>query len=153
MNRRHIAVTGFLAVAIVSGTGFGMAYAGGTTSPNGTAVYDTSVNQANYQQAQGVALHQPTAVEKYAADHPSDLDVLGGGGCTVGYGLGSKCLPVTPPSAAAMQMTVQEMPWRCNEVHLRFPHGIAVNNPGTTGSDPAGLDSNHDGIACGPGDQ
>lgn len=70
-------------------------------------------------------------------------------GCTVGYGHGKACLPITPPSAGAMNMSVAQMPWTCAEARTLLPKGIQVD---VKGVDPAHLDSNHDGIACGAGD-
>lgn len=70
-------------------------------------------------------------------------------GCTIGYGRGKACLPVTPPSAGAMEMSVKAMPWTCMEVRTLLPKGIAVD---VRGVDPARLDRNGDGIACDPTD-
>lgn len=70
-------------------------------------------------------------------------------GCTIGYGHGKACLPVTPPSAGAMGMTVKQMPWTCTEVRTLLPAGILLD---VKGVDPAHLDTNGDGTACGQGD-
>jgi hypothetical protein len=71
------------------------------------------------------------------------------GACTIGYGRGQQCLPTTPPSAGQMGMSVRQMPWTCAEVRTLLPAGLPLN---ARGEDPAHLDGNGDGIACGSGD-
>jgi hypothetical protein len=39
--------------------------------------------------------------------------------------------------------------WSCAELRTYFPTGIAVREPGV---DPAHLDTDGDGVACGPND-
>lgn len=70
------------------------------------------------------------------------------GGCTAGYGSGSVCLPVVPPSAAAHAGHGMTIRWTCAEARLTLPQGIEV-----TGTDQLKLDSNADRVACGPGDK
>ena len=70
------------------------------------------------------------------------------GGCTEGYGAGSLCLPVVPPSATKHAGHGMQVRWTCSEARLTLPQGIAV-----TGSDQLKLDSNRDGVACGAGDR
>lgn len=106
-------------------------------------------NRAGHTQATGVIMHRITPAEAAAATQPKDVTLLGAGGCTPGYGKGAVCLPITPPSAGAMGMTVTQMPWTCAEVRTLIPAGIVLNNPV---KDPAHLDVNKDGIACGAGD-
>lgn len=72
------------------------------------------------------------------------------GACTIGYGRGSVCLPTTPPSAGDHGMTVEQMPWTCAEVRTLLPGGVVLN---ARGQDPARLDSDGDGTACGAGDR
>lgn len=97
---------------------------------------------------------QAAAVQLTADLHPaqpSQVHTKGdySAGCTVGYGHGRACLPTTPPSAGAMNMSVTQMPWTCSELRTLLPNGIAVD---VKNVDPARLDSNHDGVACGVGD-
>ncbi|MDT0264265.1 excalibur calcium-binding domain-containing protein [Jatrophihabitans lederbergiae] len=104
------------------------------------------VNQGTKTQASKVKLGQAAAVT------PDQLLSQGdrSGACTIGYGRGLQCLPTTPPSAGQMGMTVQQMPWTCAEVRTVLSRGIPLNKAGV---DPAQLDGNHDGVACGPGDR
>ena len=61
-------------------------------------------------------------------------------GCLIDYGKpGAQCLPARARGGAAVT---------CAYVVSLFPKGIAVS-----GRDRLGLDSNRDGIACGPGDR
>lgn len=60
-------------------------------------------------------------------------------GCYIDYGIqGQECLP----ESIAMDGMVM-----CEDVVKEFPKGIKV-----VGTDRFGLDTNHDGIACGPND-
>lgn len=60
-------------------------------------------------------------------------------GCYIDYGIqGQECLPVS----IAMDGMVM-----CSDVRTEFPKGLKV-----VGKDWLGLDTNHDGIACGPND-
>lgn len=80
------------------------------------------------------------------------------GGCHEAYGEDGQCLPTIPPSLAAhaaemdragLDPTSMPHHWTCAEVDLSFPDGIAVR---VAGVDPDGLDTDLDGVACGPGD-
>lgn len=104
------------------------------------------VNQGQRRQAAAVHLGPAAAVT------PDQLLSQGdrAGACTIGYGRGLQCLPTTPPSAGRMGMSVEQMPWTCAEVQTVLPKGLPLNTPGR---DPAHLDSNGDGIACGIGDR
>lgn len=110
----------------------------------GVRAQAAGVNQGTKSQASGVRMRpiapvDPAVVGKYGK----------AGGCTPGYGKGKACLPPIAPSAVAMGMTAEEHPWSCAEVRTILPQGIRLNIVGT---DPLGLDRNHDGIACGTGD-
>lgn len=104
------------------------------------------VNQGLHRQAAAVRLGPAAAVT------PDQLLSQGdrAGACTIGYGRGLQCLPTTPPSAGRMGMSVEQMPWTCTEVRSLLPDGLPLNTPGR---DPARLDSNGDGIACGDADR
>ena len=104
------------------------------------------VNEGRKKQASGVA------VGPHAAVTPDQLLSNGdrSGACTIGYGKGLQCLPTTPPSAGRMGMTVAEMPWTCTELRTVLAAGVVLNR---RGFDPAHLDSNDDGTACGAGDR
>lgn len=103
------------------------------------------VDAGTRRQATGVVLGRAAPVAPERLLSPGDRS----GACTLGYGRGRACLPTTPPSAGQMGMTVQEMPWTCAEVRSVLPRGIALN---VAGVDPAHLDDNGDGTACGAGD-
>ena len=61
------------------------------------------------------------------------------GGCAVGYGQpGVQCLPAHGPDSTTLT---------CAYVQTIFPAGLAV-----TGVDRLHLDTDRDGVACGPGD-
>jgi hypothetical protein len=61
------------------------------------------------------------------------------GVCATGYGAaGDQCVPLRAPGS---------QPMTCTYVARLFPAGIAV-----TGTDTLRLDTNHDKVACGPGD-
>lgn len=80
------------------------------------------------------------------------------GGCLPEYGDAGQCLPAVPPS---LTRHVQEMKdagtdpsfmphsWTCDEARKYFKDGLSVREPGV---DPQKLDTNADGIACGPAD-
>lgn len=74
-------------------------------------------------------------------------DAVNSAGCLLDYGQGVVCLPAVPPDAADMGMDEVSMPWTCTGVRVLLPNGIKVN-----GKDVLRLDSNKDGVACGPGD-
>ncbi len=61
-----------------------------------------------------------------------------GNGCAVGYGRVDQCLPMRAPGGARTT---------CTYALTIFPHGVPV-----TGRDPLRLDTDRDGLACGPGD-
>ena len=62
------------------------------------------------------------------------------GGCLAGYGTpGEQCLPARAP---------RDKPMTCAYASRLFPDGIKV-----TGRDRLRLDTDRDGIACGPGDR
>lgn len=161
MNRQFsVVAAGAASVLVVLASWAGIssiAAAGNTPAPAATAPAGDP-NKAGYKQAQGVKMHKPTKQETDKSK-PAHPEKLGGGNCTVGYGSGNgrgnqQCLPITPPSAAAMGMTVEQMPWACPEVQTLFPAGLSVNVKGVVPAlvDPAHLDSNGDRTACGPGD-
>jgi cytoskeletal protein RodZ len=137
-----------------TGTAFGIVGHGSKPQPPKSlsqAVAEQSkqqqANNGTLQQAGGVSMTTPAAIP-----HSTETPVSVGahtGGCTPGYGQGALCLQITPPSAVAMDMTVQEMPWTCTEVKTIFPNGLPLN---VKGVDPAHLDGNKDGIACDTGD-
>jgi len=131
--------------------------------PHGAAHGDP-IHDANHEVHQGVdpgaagvdngSKQQATAVHTGPDLHPvqpGQLYAKGdySAGCTVGYGHGKECLPITPPSAGAMGMSVTQMPWTCPEVRTLLPKGIRLD---VRGVDPAHLDTNGDGIACDPTD-
>jgi hypothetical protein len=60
-------------------------------------------------------------------------------GCAAGYGNAGQCVP---EFSAGQRRTT------CGQLKKTFPEGIEV-----TGTDTLGLDSNDDGLACGPGDK
>ena len=149
LSKRHALV---VAAAFVVGGGITTAAAAGSFTSGSNNDYNIgsdAVNYAGYQQARDIPMHRLSSTQAAQQRHPSDLTLLGGGGCTPGYGKGSECLPVTPPAAAAMDMNVDSMPWTCSQVRQLFPQGIVLT---LRGRDPAHLDSNGDGIACGKGD-
>lgn len=89
-------------------------------------------------------------------------DVLGAtpslGGCLPEYGDAGQCLPSVPPSLSQhledmkrAGLNPASMPhnWTCGEVRRYFKNGLSVRQ---TGVDPQSLDSNADGMACGPAD-
>ena len=69
-----------------------------------------------------------------------------GNGCLNGYGEPGQCLPRLSPAQA--RMPDMHHPWTCAEVRVLFPDGIAVTKP----KEKLGLDTDGDGVACGPGD-
>lgn len=72
------------------------------------------------------------------------------GGCVPAYGKPGQCLPEIPPSQAEhVAMGDMQAHWTCTEVRTVFRKGLLVRVRGT---DPLGLDANHDGTACGAGD-
>jgi hypothetical protein len=77
------------------------------------------------------------------------------GGCVLGYGENGQCLTVVPPSHAEHpdhhDGTDISTFWTCSEVTQYFADGIVVNGAAKN-VDRLGLDSNNDGVACGPGD-
>lgn len=96
------------------------------------------------------------------ADAASPGDVLGAspspGGCLPEYGDDGQCLPTVPPSLsrhikdmADAGLDTASMPhdWTCSEVRQYFRDGLTVRSAGV---DPQALDSNADGMACGPAD-
>lgn len=103
------------------------------------------VNEGRKKQASGVTVGPQSAVTPEQLLSQGDRS----GACTIGYGRGMQCLPTTPPSAGRMAMSVVEMPWTCAEVRTLFPAGLPLNQQGV---DPAHLDRNGDGTACGAGD-
>lgn len=124
-----------------------MGTGGRATHPTVTARVATvapdakGVNQGTKKQATKIKMVKPP-VQSGAQVPPT-------AGCTAGYGRGVVCLPITPPSAGQMGMTVKQMPWTCSEVRLYFPQGVLLTKKGV---DPARLDGNKDGVACGKGD-
>lgn len=104
------------------------------------------VNAGTRKQAAGVKLGRGRPVTSEHLLSKGDRS----GACTIGYGRGLQCLPTTPPSAGQMGMSVAQMPWTCTEVRTLLPEGLPLNK---RGEDPANLDSNSDGLACGDGDQ
>ncbi len=111
----------------------------------GVAPDAAGVDQGTKRQAGSVRLGPAAAVT------PDQLLSAGdrSGACTIGYGRGRVCLPTTPPSAGQMGMSVLQMPWTCTEVRTLLPAGLPLNS---RGNDPAHLDGNGDGTACGTGD-
>lgn len=105
------------------------------------------VNEGTKQQAAEVTMQPAPRVD------PTEVLPAHGltNGCVAGYGGGTACLPQTPPSHAG-HGSGQDMSiyWTCAEARTLLPDGIAVD---ANGGDPLGLDSNKDGIACGPGDR
>lgn len=80
------------------------------------------------------------------------------GGCLPQYGSAGQCLPVVPPSLSQHLKEMKDagldpssMPhtWTCTEVRAYFKNGLAVRQAHI---DPQRLDTNHDGLACGPTD-
>lgn len=104
------------------------------------------VNDGRKKQASGVKVGPHAAVTSDQLLSNGDRS----GACTIGYGKGLQCLPTTPPSAGRMGMSVAEMPWTCAELRTVLPAGVVLNQRGV---DPARLDSNDDGTACGAGDR
>lgn len=89
-------------------------------------------------------------------------DILGAapalGGCLAEYGDAGQCLPAVPPSLARHLQEMKDagadpasMPhsWTCDEARKYFPNGLPVRQ---AGADPQKLDTDADGIACGPAD-
>ena len=68
-------------------------------------------------------------------------------GCVAGYGHGATCLPAVPPSHRGHPGHDMTGAWTCAEVRTLLPQGLSVD-----GKDFLGLDSNHDGTACGESD-
>lgn len=105
------------------------------------------VNEGTKEQAAQITLQPAPRVD------PTEVLPAHGltNGCVAGYGGGTACLPQTPPSHAGhgsgADMSIY---WTCAEARTLLPAGIAVD---ATGGDRLGLDSNGDGIACGPGDR
>ena len=108
------------------------------------------------KQAPGQALKQRRDVKPQEV--LADAAKGGLGGCLPAYGENGQCLPLIPPSMAmhAQQMrdsgqdpSSMEHPWSCTEVRSTFADGIRVRQAGV---DPQGLDSDGDGVACGPKD-
>ena len=122
-------------------------------SPTAADVHPANQRQttlvAAASQASGQGVGRPAAGITGDADHtrspvdPGDVlsPTAARGGCTPGYGNGGQCLPTRPPSAdgAAPSNT-----WTCAAVRDIFPTGIATTD------DPLGLDTDGDGMACGP---
>lgn len=75
---------------------------------------------------------------------------VGRGGCDTFYGEPGQCLPLVPPSQAEHVAAGHMKPhWTCDEVRSFFRKGLPLAQGK---ADPAGLDSNRDGTACGAGD-
>ena len=103
------------------------------------------IDQGLKRQGAGISLRK---------DHPrvDPKDVLPSGstlvnGCTAGYGQGSVCLPVVPPSHRGHPNRDLAGAWTCAEVRTLLPQGLSVD-----GEDVLGLDGNRDGTACGESD-
>lgn len=99
-------------------------------------------------------------VEQGAVDPGAALGSKGFslGGCLPQYGEDGQCLPAVPPSqsqhlqdmkSAGMDPGSMAHDWNCAEVREYFPNGIVVRQVSV---DPQKLDSNDDGMACGPAD-
>jgi hypothetical protein len=80
------------------------------------------------------------------------------GGCLPEYGAAGQCLPAVPPSmsahlqdmkAAGLDPASMKHSWSCDEVNRYFHSGLPLR---TSAVDPQRLDTNNDGVACGPGD-
>lgn len=105
------------------------------------------VNEGTKEQAAGVALQAAPRVDPTQVLPAHGLT----NGCVAGYGGGTACLPQTPPSHAGHGSGEDlSIYWTCAEARTLVPDGIAVD---PTGGDRLGLDSDRDGIACGPGDR
>ncbi len=65
-------------------------------------------------------------------------------GCHLDYGEPGQCVPTAPPHAGHGG----PMTWTCAALRPYFPDGVAV-----VGEDSLALDSDGDGVACGPGDR
>lgn len=144
-NRRQVSLAD--AAGGLSGT-VGPAAAAAPPSAGRWVVPDAAgVNDGTRKQAAGLALRPAERVD------PTQILPEHGlaNGCAVGYGKGVACLPQTPPSHAGHgsdeDMSVY---WTCAEARPLLPEGIVVDAPG---EDRLGLDSNGDGVACGPGDR
>lgn len=92
------------------------------------------------QQATKVRMHHPRKLLRR-----DDIGRGQGNGCMKGYGKPGQCLPLQSP--AQLAMPEMDHPWTCPEVRELFEGGIEVWD-----RDPLGLDTNGDGVACGPGD-
>lgn len=108
------------------------------------------------KQAPGQALKQRRDVKPQEV--LTDAAKGGLGGCLPAYGENGQCLPLIPPSMAKHAQEMRESgqdpasmehPWSCAEVRRTFADGIRVRQAGV---DPQGLDSDGDGLACGPKD-
>lgn len=73
------------------------------------------------------------------------------GGCVKGYGQPGQCLPKQPPAQRAEHAghgaPAALRKWTCTDVRLLFKDGLQVDR-----ADRLRLDSNKDGVACGPQD-
>jgi hypothetical protein len=99
--------------------------------------------------ASGPGVGRPAAGITGDADHarsPVDPDdvlspTAARGGCNPGYGQDGQCLPTRPPSANG---ATASKTWTCAALRDIFPTGIATTD------DPLDLDTDGDGMACGP---
>ncbi len=72
------------------------------------------------------------------------------GGCVKGYGQPGQCLPTQPPvqrGHGGHGSPAVPARWTCTDVRLLFKDGLQVDR-----ADRLRLDSNRDGVACGPQD-
>jgi hypothetical protein len=100
-------------------------------------------------------LTEQSAVDPAAVLGSKDLSL---GGCLPQYGDDGQCLPAVPPSqsqhfqdmkAAGLDPGSMAHNWSCPEVREYFPKGLTVRQAKV---DPQKLDTNDDGLACGPAD-
>lgn len=126
---------------------------------------EVSLAEAGRAEAGPAARHpgggNPTGLKQRGPVDPGE--VLTGasgslGGCLAEYGAPGQCLPAVPPSMsrhfkemkdAGLDPGSMTHSWTCTEVRTYFETGLPLRQAHV---DPQRLDSNQDGVACGPTD-
>lgn len=112
-------------------------------------VHERNAARTQERQARKESTAKLIPSKKVAAAEVFDTESAKAGGCVIEYGQAGQCLP-TQPSAKIARHHHGTTTWTCSLVRETFPDGLKLRMPP---ADPLGLDTNRDGLACGPGDR
>ena len=157
MRAGVMAAGAFLAVVAGAGTVGVMSASGAkgpVTTPTGPALATVAPEVADkMNNGKGRSDLAPGIMMKKARpwNDPNAVGKGRGNGCMKGYGDPGQCLPLVSP--AQQRMPEMDHPWTCAEVRVLFPDGVEVRGGPTGKKDTLGLDTDSDGVACGPRDR